>query len=80
MLGRIGMNVNLVSQTRSLHFPLIERWETDFYLLGWGVPTFDSQYVFDFLVHTRAKRAMAASTARAIPTRNWTPRSNRWPP
>jgi peptide/nickel transport system substrate-binding protein len=54
MLGRIGMNVNLVSQTRSLHFPLIERWETDFYLLGWGVPTFDSQYVFDFLVHTRA--------------------------
>jgi peptide/nickel transport system substrate-binding protein len=53
MLGRINMNVNLVSQTRSLHFPLIENWETDFYLLGWGVPTFDSQYVFDFLVHTR---------------------------
>ncbi len=53
MLGRIGINANLVSQTRSLHFPLIERWETDFYLLGWGVPTFDSQYVFDFLVHTR---------------------------
>ncbi|MGY6534268.1 MAG: ABC transporter substrate-binding protein [Pararhodobacter sp.] len=53
MLGRIGMTVNLVSQTRSLHFPLIERWETDFYLLGWGVPTFDSAYVFDFLVHTR---------------------------
>ena len=53
MLGRINMNVNLVSQTRSLHFPLIERWETDFYLLGWGVPTFDSAYVFDFLVHTR---------------------------
>jgi peptide/nickel transport system substrate-binding protein len=53
MLGRIGMNVNLVSQTRSLHFPLIENWETDFYLLGWGVPTFDSAYVFDFLVHSR---------------------------
>jgi peptide/nickel transport system substrate-binding protein len=53
MLARIGMNVNLVSQTRSLHFPLIENWETDFYLLGWGVPTFDSQYVFDFLVHSR---------------------------
>ncbi|MCC5968573.1 MAG: ABC transporter substrate-binding protein [Pararhodobacter sp.] len=53
MLGRIGMNVNLVSQTRSLHFPLIENWDTDFYLLGWGVPTFDSAYVFDFLVHTR---------------------------
>lgn len=54
MLGRIGITANLVSQSRSLHFPLIERWETDFYLLGWGVPTFDSAYVFDFLVHTRA--------------------------
>ena len=53
MLGRTGISVNLNSQTRSLHFPLIENWETDFYLLGWGVPTFDSQYVFDFLVHTR---------------------------
>lgn len=53
MLGRIGIEVDLVSQTRSQHFPLIENWETDFYLLGWGVPTFDSQYVFDFLVHTR---------------------------
>ena len=53
MLARIGITANLNAQTRSLHFPLIENWETDFYLLGWGVPTFDSQYVFDFLVHTR---------------------------
>jgi peptide/nickel transport system substrate-binding protein len=53
MLGRIGITANLISQTRSLHFPLIERWETDFYLLGWGVPTFDSAYVFNFLVHGR---------------------------
>jgi len=53
MLGRIGIDANLVSQTRSLHFPLIENWETDFYLLGWGVPTFDSAYVFDFLLHSR---------------------------
>jgi peptide/nickel transport system substrate-binding protein len=53
MLSRININANLVAQTRSLHFPLIENWETDFYMLGWGVPTFDSQYVFDFLVHSR---------------------------
>lgn len=53
MLGRADIRVNLVSQTRSLHFPLIENWQTDFYLLGWGVPPFDSAYVFDFLVHTR---------------------------
>lgn len=52
MLARIGIQANLVSQTRSMHFPLIQNRETDFYLLGWGVPTFDSQYVFDFLVHS----------------------------
>lgn len=53
MFSRAGIKANLVSQTRNLHFPLIEKLETDFYLLGWGVPPFDSQYVFDFLIHTR---------------------------
>ncbi|MAY88142.1 MAG: peptide ABC transporter substrate-binding protein [Pseudooceanicola sp.] len=53
MMGRIGIDVSLNAQSRSLHFPLIENWETDFYLLGWGVPTFDSAYIFNFLVHTR---------------------------
>ncbi|MDO5530243.1 MAG: ABC transporter substrate-binding protein, partial [Paracoccus sp. (in: a-proteobacteria)] len=24
-----------------------------FFLMGWGVPPFDSQYVFDFLIHTK---------------------------
>ncbi|WP_244314372.1 ABC transporter substrate-binding protein [Pannonibacter tanglangensis] len=52
MLGRIGIKANLVSQSRTLHFPLIQKFETDFYMLGWGVPTFDSAYVFDFLIHS----------------------------
>jgi len=52
MLGRIGISANLVSQSRTLHFPLIQNRTTDFYLLGWGVPTFDSQYIFDFLLHS----------------------------
>lgn len=52
MMGRIGINVNLVAQTKANHFPLISGRTTDFYLLGWGVPTFDSEYVFNFLVHS----------------------------
>jgi len=52
MLGRIGVTVNLNSQPKALHFPLIKNKETDFYMLGWGVPTFDSEYIFNFLVHT----------------------------
>lgn len=53
MLGRIGITANLVSQSRTLHFPLIQNNDVDFYLLGWGVPTFDSAYIFNFLVHTK---------------------------
>jgi peptide/nickel transport system substrate-binding protein len=57
-LAQIGIRVNLVSQSKSIHFPLVQRDppETDFYLLGWGVPTFDSHYIFTFLYHTRTDR------------------------
>ncbi len=43
MWGQIGVKVNLVSQSKSIHFPLIQKNppETEFYLLGWGVPTFE---------------------------------------
>jgi peptide/nickel transport system substrate-binding protein len=53
MLGRIGVKANLISQSRTIHFPAIQNGQVDFYLLGWGVPTFDSQYIFDFLVHAQ---------------------------
>ncbi len=53
MLGQIGVTVNLNAQSKALHFPLVQNGTTDFYLLGWGVPTYDSEYVFNFLVHTK---------------------------
>jgi peptide/nickel transport system substrate-binding protein len=56
MLGQIGIKVNLVSQSKSLHFPLIQKAEADLYLLGWGVPPFDSEYIFTYLYHTRTDR------------------------
>ena len=56
MLGQIGIKANLVAQSKSIHFPLIQKAETDFYLLGWGVPTFDSHYIFSFLYHTRTDK------------------------
>ena len=49
MLGRIGIKVQLETQSKTLHFPKIQRGESDFYMLGWGVPTLDSHYVFSFL-------------------------------
>ncbi|GIT91547.1 peptide ABC transporter substrate-binding protein [Jannaschia pagri] len=53
MLGQIGITVNLNAQSKALHFPLIQNETTDFYMLGWGVPTYDSEYIFNFLVHTK---------------------------
>ncbi len=52
MLGQIGIKVNLDARPKAQHFPLITNRETDFYMLGWGVPTFDSEYIFNFLVHS----------------------------
>ncbi|MTI44750.1 peptide/nickel transport system substrate-binding protein [Roseibium hamelinense] len=52
MLGQIGINVNLDAKPKAQHFPLIQNKTTDFYMLGWGVPTFDSEYIFNFLAHT----------------------------
>lgn len=53
MLGKVGIKVALDAQTKSLHFPKLQRRESDFYMLGWGVPTQDSHYVFNFLYHTK---------------------------
>ena len=53
MMGQIGITVNLNAQSKALHFPLIQNGTTDFYLLGWGVPTYDSEYIFNFLVHSK---------------------------
>src|SRR6478609_7817206 len=53
MLGQIGIKINLVSQSKSLHFPTLQNLKSDFYMLGWGVPTYDSDYIFSYLYHTR---------------------------
>jgi peptide/nickel transport system substrate-binding protein len=53
MLAQIGVDVNLNAMPKAQFFPLISNGETNFYMLGWGVPTYDSEYIFNFLVHTR---------------------------
>ncbi len=56
MMGQIGIKVRLDAKPKAQHFPLINKLETDFYMLGWGVPTFDSEYIFNFLVHTKGEK------------------------
>ncbi|MCU0885090.1 MAG: ABC transporter substrate-binding protein [Beijerinckiaceae bacterium] len=57
MLGQIGIKTTLVAQSLRVHFPAIQRGEYDFYLLGWGIPTFDSHYVFNDLYRTKTPSA-----------------------
>jgi peptide/nickel transport system substrate-binding protein len=52
MLGRIGVRTRPVTQPAAEHFAQVRRAELDFYLLGWGVTTFDSEYIFSLLYHT----------------------------
>ena len=54
MFGKIGVNVSLNSQTKSKHFKELKNKKGDFYMLGWGVPTLDSHYVFHYLYDTGA--------------------------
>lgn len=49
MLAKIGIKVNLNATPKSIHFKSLQNKESDFYMLGWGVPTLDSHYVFSYL-------------------------------
>ncbi len=53
MLAQIGIEVGLNAQPKAQHFPLVNGLESDFYMLGWGVPSYDSEYIFNFLYHTK---------------------------
>lgn len=66
MLARIDIKVSLNSQSKTKHFPLIEKNppETDFFLLGWGVPTYDSHYIFTFLYAGREGKEGAFNGTR----------------
>jgi len=52
MLAQIGIEIDLQARSKTLHFPKLQKKDTSFYLLGWGVPTLDSHYVFSFLYQT----------------------------
>jgi peptide/nickel transport system substrate-binding protein len=53
-LGKIGIKIELRLRAPQEHLALIRRRppDTDFYLLGLDVPTFDSEHVFTTLFHT----------------------------
>lgn len=53
MLAKIGIDVRLNALPKTQFFPLITGKDTDFFLVGWGVPTMDSGFAFDYLIHSQ---------------------------
>lgn len=52
MWARAGVRAKLRTLPLVTYFPMIQRYEASIYMLGWGVPTFDSLYSLQSLVRT----------------------------
>jgi peptide/nickel transport system substrate-binding protein len=52
MLAQVNIKVKVNTMPRAQYFPKIQNFDTSFYMLGWGVPTFDSQYALQSLLRT----------------------------
>ena len=52
MLAQVGIQAKLNAMPRATYFPKIQKYDTSFYLLGWGVPTFDALYSLQSLAQT----------------------------
>ncbi|HEX2114455.1 MAG TPA: ABC transporter substrate-binding protein [Alphaproteobacteria bacterium] len=52
MLAQVGIQAKLNAMPRATYFPKIQKYETSFYMLGWGVPTFDALYSLQSLAQT----------------------------
>ncbi|MGE0421683.1 MAG: ABC transporter substrate-binding protein [Reyranellaceae bacterium] len=52
MLAQIGIGVDLQARSKTLHFPKLQKRDSSFYLLGWGVPTLDSHHILTYLYRT----------------------------
>ena len=56
MLAQVNVKVKVNAMPRANYFPKIQNLDTSFYMLGWGVPTFDSQYAVQSLLRTRVEK------------------------
>ena len=52
MWARVGIKAKLRTLPLVTYFPMIQRFEASIYMLGWGVPTFDSLYSLQSLTRS----------------------------
>jgi peptide/nickel transport system substrate-binding protein len=56
MLARVGVKIRVNAMPRAIWGPKTQNRDTSMYMLGWGVPTFDSQYALQSLVRTHVEK------------------------
>lgn len=57
MFAKIGVKARLIAQPFSTHSQTFQRGESPFYMLGWGVSTYDALYAMQAWGHTRTNGA-----------------------
>jgi peptide/nickel transport system substrate-binding protein len=57
MLAQVNVKVRVNAMPRTQWLPKIQNRDTSMYMLGWGVPTFDSQYAVQSLLRTHVPKS-----------------------
>ncbi len=57
MLAKIDIRVKVNAMPRALFFPKVQNMDSSMFLYGWGVPTFDSLYTLQEVMHTKGSGA-----------------------
>ena len=57
MWARIGVKIQLVAENMATFSQKFQNFDSSLYLLGWGVATYDAQYMIQSLVRTRTSGA-----------------------
>ena len=52
MLARVGIQTKVTAQPRATYFPKLEKFDTSFYMLGWGGAVTDAQTTLDPVLRT----------------------------
>ncbi|HEX9391649.1 MAG TPA: ABC transporter substrate-binding protein [Usitatibacteraceae bacterium] len=57
MLAKIDIRVKVNAMPRALFFPKVQSMDSSMFLYGWGVPTFDSLYTLQEVLHSKGSGA-----------------------
>jgi peptide/nickel transport system substrate-binding protein len=57
MLSRINVKARLNAQSKTTYFSKLEKYDTSFYMLGWGGAVTDAQTTMDPIMHSRDEKS-----------------------